>query len=224
MKSFLLLLVFFCVSTLITTAQDKDKSIRTRVKGLQKLDGYVPLYWDAETGKLLMEIERFNSEFLYQVSLPTGVGSNPIGLDRGQLGSTNVVFFERTGQKVLMVRPNYRYRAITDNAQERRAVEESFARSVLWGFKVEATEDARVLVDATAFFMRDAHGVSETLRRANQGRFGLDESRSSFYLARTKNFPQNTEVETQLTFTGDEPGRLVRETVPTPQAITVRQH
>ncbi|HJR07534.1 MAG TPA: zinc-dependent metalloprotease [Pyrinomonadaceae bacterium] len=223
-RSLLLLLAVFCVLTLTTTAQEKDKSIRTRVKGLQKLDGYVPLYWDAENGKLLMEIERFNAEFLYQVSLPTGVGSNPIGLDRGQLGSTNVVFFERTGQKVLLVRPNYRFRAITDDAQERRAVEESFARSVLWGFKVEATDDARVLVDATAFFMRDAHGVIEVLRRANQGRFQLDESRSNFYLARTKNFPQNTEVETQLTFTGDEPGRLVRDTVPTPQAITVREH
>ena len=225
MKLFLsLLLAILFVFTLNTNAQEKDKSIRTRTKNLQKLDGYVPLYWDAENGKLLMEIERFNAEFLYQVSLPTGVGSNPIGLDRGQLGSTNVVFFERTGGKVLMVRPNYRYRAITDDPQERRAVEESFARSVLWGFKVEANDNERVLVDATAFFMRDAHGVSETLRRTNQGRFGVDESRSSFYLARTKNFPQNTEVETQLTFTGDEPGRLVRETVPVPQAITVRQH
>jgi Met-zincin/Domain of unknown function (DUF5117) len=226
MKLFLSLLLALAlfVFTLDAHAQEKDRGIRTRTKSLQKLDGYMPLYWDAENGKLLLEIERFNAEFLYQVSLPTGVGSNPIGLDRGQLGSTNVVFFERTGQKVLLVRPNYRYRAITNDAQERRAVEESFARSVLWGFKVEATEDARVLVDATAFFMRDAHGVIETLRRANQGRFQLDESRSSFYLARTKNFPQNTEVETQLTFTGDEPGRLVRETVPTPQAITVREH
>ena len=216
--------LFVFASAAVAGAQEKDKSIRTRTKGLQKLDGYLPLYWDAENGKLLLEIERFNTEFLYQVSLPTGVGSNPIGLDRGQLGSTNVVFFERTGPKVLLVRPNYRYRAITNDPQERRAVEESFARSVLWGFKVEAAEDARVLVDATAFFMRDAHGVSETLRRTNQGRFQADESRSSFYLPRTKNFPQNTEVETQLTFTGDEPGRLVRDTVPTPQAITVRQH
>jgi hypothetical protein len=223
-RSLVLLFVTLFILLPGAGAQEKDKSIRARTKGLQKLDGYMPLYWDAEGGKLLMEIERFNAEFLYQVSLPTGVGSNPIGLDRGQLGSTNVIFFERTGPKVLLVRPNYRYRAITNDAQERRAVEESFARSVLWGFKVEATEDARVLVDATAFFMRDAHGVVETLRRANQGRFQLDESRSSFYLPRTKNFPQNTEIETQLTFASDEPGRLVRETVPTPQAITVRQH
>ncbi|HEV2801546.1 MAG TPA: zinc-dependent metalloprotease [Pyrinomonadaceae bacterium] len=225
MKRLLLaLVVALCVFTLDADAQDKDKSIRTRTRGLQKWDGYLPLYWDADAGKLLLEIERFNTEFLYQVSLPTGVGSNPIGLDRGQLGSTNVVFFERTGPKVLLVRPNYRYRAITNNSEERRAVEESFARSVLWGFKVEATEDTRVLVDATAFFMRDAHGVADTLRRTNQGRFQTDESRSSFYLPRTKNFPQNTEVETQLTFTGEDPGRLLRDTVPTPQAVTVRQH
>jgi len=221
MKRSLLLLALFTFSFAVHA---QDKSIRAQTKGLQKFDGYLPLYWDAENGKMLLEIERFNAEFLYQVSLPTGVGSNPIGLDRGQLGSTNIVFFERTGPKVLLVRPNYRYRAITNNPQERRAVEESFARSVLWGFKVEAWEGERVLVDATAFFMRDAHGVIDTLRRTNQGRFNLDETRSSFYLPRTKNFPQNTEIETQLTFTGDEPGRLVRETVPTAQAITVRQH
>ncbi|MGI9106304.1 MAG: zinc-dependent metalloprotease [Pyrinomonadaceae bacterium] len=219
-----LLMLLLALFTLSSAVGAQDKNIRAKTKELLKLDGYVPLYWDAENGKLLMEIERFNAEFLYQVSLPTGIGSNPIGLDRGQLGSTNVVFFERTGPKVLLVKPNYRYRAITNDPQERRAVEESFARSVLWGFKVEAWEGERVLVDATAFFMRDAHGVIDTLRRANQGRFNLDEARSSLYLPRTKNFPQNTEVETQLTFTGDEPGRLVRETVPTAQAITVRQH
>src|SRR5215210_4856390 len=118
MKLFLsLLLAALFVFTININAQEQDKSIRTRTKSLQKLDGYMPLYWDAEAGKLLMEIERFNAEFLYQVSLPTGIGSNPIGLDRGQLGTTNVVFFERTGAKVLMVRPNYRYRAITADPQ-----------------------------------------------------------------------------------------------------------
>src|SRR4029079_18035871 len=115
-------------------AQEKsaDKTITARTAGLQKLDGYVPLYWDAASGKLLMEISRFNTEFLYQVSLPTGLGSNPVGLDRGQLGKTSVVYFERIGPKVLMIEPNYRYRAISTDAAERRAVEESFARSVLW--------------------------------------------------------------------------------------------
>jgi hypothetical protein len=209
-----------------TAAQERaqPRTLRDATKDLQKLDGYFPVYWDAERGRLLLEIVRFNQEFLYQTSLQTGVGSNPIGLDRGQLGGTHVVFFERVGPKVLLVEPNQRYRARSPDANERRAVEESFARSVLWGFKVEAAEGERVLVDATQFFMRDAHGVADALRRAQQGGFSLDESRSAVYLPRTKNFPQNTEVEASLTFNSNDPGGLVRQTTPTPQSLTVREH
>lgn len=203
----------------------QERTIGARISGLQKIEGYFPLYWDANTGKMFMEISRFNTEFLYQVSLPTGVGSNPVGLDRGQLGETHVVFFERIGPKVLMVQPNYRYRAITSDPAERRAVEESFARSIIWGFKVEASDGDRVLVDATAFFLRDAHGVIDRLRDTRQGRYRYDESRSAFYFPRTKGFPKNTEIETTLTFSTDEnPGPQVNSTVPTPQAITVREH
>ncbi|HEX6184941.1 MAG TPA: DUF5117 domain-containing protein, partial [Pyrinomonadaceae bacterium] len=231
MRHFLLTL-FVTLVTLAPVAaaqggQEKPerKSFAELTRGLQKLDGYFPLYWDAEDGKLLLEIPRFDSEFLYQVSLPTGVGSNPLGLDRGQLGNTRVVRFERTGPKVLLVEPNQRYRAITRDAAERRAVEESFARSVIWGFKVEASEGGRVLVDATAFFLRDAHGVTDRLRESNQGQYRLDESRSAVYLPRTKVFPKNTEVEVTLTFTAEgQTGQLVRETVPTPQSLTVREH
>jgi hypothetical protein len=224
-----LLALFIILLTLAPAAAQGErqgrKSFAELTRGLQKLDGYFPLYWDAEDGKLLLEISRFNAEFLYQVSLPTGVGSNPLGLDRGQLGETRVVHFERVGPKVLLVEPSQRYRAITGDAAERRAVEESFARSVIWGFKVEATEGARVLVDATAFFLRDAHGVTNRLRDSNQGSYRLDESRSALYLPRTKAFPKNTEVETTLTFTTEgQPGALVRDTVPMPQSITVREH
>lgn len=222
-----LIALFIALIALPIAAQDKsaNQSIAARTSGLLKLDGYVPLYWDAAGGKMLMEISRFNKELLYQVSLPAGLGSNPVGLDRGQLGRTHVVTFERVGPKVLMIEPNYRYRALTNNANEQRAVEESFARSVLWGFKVEATENDRVLVDATAFFLRDAHGVIDVLRRSRQGQYRLEEARSAFYLPRTKAFPLNTEVETMLTFATDgDPGPQVRDVTPMPQSITVRQH
>jgi hypothetical protein len=190
-----------------------------------RIDGYMPLFWDEGAGKLWLEIDRFNSELLYQVSLPAGVGSNPIGLDRGQLGDSAVVVFERVGPRVLMVQQNYRYRALTGDAAERRAVEQSFARSVLWGFKVEASEGDHVLVDATAFFLRDAHGVIEKLRDTRQGRYKLDDSRSALYLARTKGFPKNTEIEATLTFTtDDDPGRYIKDVVPTPTVVTVREH
>ncbi|MFL6256789.1 MAG: zinc-dependent metalloprotease [Pyrinomonadaceae bacterium] len=222
-------LTLFIIALALAPAAAQERQARRSfvetTRGLQKLDGFFPVYWDAEGGRLLLEISRFDSEFLYQVSLPTGVGSNPLGLDRGQLGDTRVVHFERVGQKVLLVEPSQRFRAITTDEAERRAVEESFARSVLWGFKVEAAEGARVLVDATEFFMRDAHGVADRLRESNQGQYRLDDSRSAVYLPRTKAFPKNTEVETTLTFTTDgNAGPLVRETVPTPQSITVREH
>src|SRR5829696_7157392 len=126
-----LLTLFILLLTLAPAAARQErpgrKSFAELTRGLQKLDGYFPLYWDAEEGKLLLEISRFDSEFLYQVSLPTGVGSNPLGLDRGQLGDTRVVHFERVGPKLLLVEANQRYRAITADAAECRAVEESFA-------------------------------------------------------------------------------------------------
>ncbi len=204
-------------------AQPPD-SFDGKIAGASKIDGYLPLYWDAKTGKMWLEISRFNQEFLYQVSLPAGVGSNPIGLDRGQLGRTFVVSFERMGPKILLTQPNYRYRALSSDEAERRAVADSFARSVLWGFKVEAEKDGRVLVDATQFLLRDAHGVAERLRQARQGNYRPDESRSAFYLPRTKGFPLNTEVETIVTFNGEEPGRLITSVTPTANSLTVREH
>lgn len=230
MRHFVLTLFVALLALAPAAAQGKQekserKSFAELTRGLRKLDGYFPLYWDDESGRLLLEVARFDSEFLYQVSLPTGVGSNPLGLDRGQLGETSVVRFERVGPKVLLVESNQRFRAITRDAAERRAVEESFARSVLWGFRVEAAEGGRVLVDATAFFLRDAHGVVDRLRESSQGQYRLEESRSAVYLPRTKSFPKNTEVEATLTFTTEgQTGPHVRETVPDPRAVTVRQH
>lgn len=191
-----------------------------------KLDGYFPLYWDAEAGKVWLEVSRFGEEFLYIVGLPAGVGSNDIGLDRGQLGRTRIVRFERSGPKVLLVHRNYGFRAISENADERRAVEEAFAQSVLWGGEVAAADsENRVLVDATPLFLRDAHDVAGTLQRRRQGRYRLDAARSAFYLPRTKNFPNNTEVEVTLTLAGEEvTGRFIRDVAPTPEAVTVREH
>ncbi len=221
--TFIALLVCSCL-----TAQQKTEpqgtGLTEKTAGFEKLPGFITLYWDVKAGKIWMEIDRWDAEFLYVNSLSAGIGSNDIGLDRGQLGDTRIVKFQRTGPKVLLIEPNYAYRAVTDNADERRAVEEAFAQSTIWGFEVGAEEGNRVLVDATAFYLRDAHDVSGALKRSNQGTFRLDASRSAFHLPRTKNFPQNTEVEATLTFTGDDPGAWLRQVAPTPQAVTVRQH
>jgi hypothetical protein len=207
------------------SAEAKTATIAEKTPGMEKFPGYFPFYWDAKTGKIWLEIDKWNSEFLYAESLPAGIGSNDIGLDRGQLGQSFVVRFERTGPKVLLIASNYAFRANSDDADERRAVKDAFAESTLWGFEVAAEEGGRALVDATSFYLRDAHQIPGTLQRGQQGTFRLDPTRCAFYLANTKNFPKNTEVETTLTFTSEgEAGPLVRQVTPLPQAITVREH
>jgi hypothetical protein len=199
-------------------------SIAALTAHAEKLPGYFPLYWDARAGKLWLEIDNFDTDFLFLDSLPAGVGSNDIGLDRGQVGDSRLVRFERSGPKVLLVEQNLGYRASSDNAAERQSVQDAFAQSVLWGFEVAAADGDRVLIDATPFFLSDQHGVIETLKETKQGAFKLDLTRSALYLPNTKNFPQNTEVEATLTFTSDEPGRFVRQVTPDPHFVTVREH
>jgi hypothetical protein len=209
---------------LLPTPADDPVTIAEATDGLEKIDGFLPLYWDEVEGKLLAEVSRVDEEMLYQVSLSSGVGSNPIGLDRGQLGDSRVVVFHRVGPKVLLIERNTRYRAITGREPERRAVEDSFATSVHWGFAVEAAEGDRLLIDVTPFALRDAHGIAAALRRSDQGSYRLDDDRSAIHLPRTNGFPKNTEIEAILTFATDgDPGRLVRQTTPTPEAVTLRQ-
>jgi hypothetical protein len=221
--------VVFVLNCLLVRGDEAHKAagtatIQETVAGAERWAGYFTLYWDGKAGKLWLEVDKWGTEFLYQTGLTAGVGSNDIGLDRGQLGRTRIVRFERSGPKVLLVQENLEYRAVTADGDERTAVKESFAESAIWGFKVEAEEEGRVLVDATDFFLRDAHGIPATLQKEKQGAYKLDASRCAIYLPRTKNFPLNTEVEATLTFAGEEPGPWVRDVTPTPEAITVREH
>ena len=176
-----------------------------------------------------------DEEFLYVTSLPAGIGSNDLGLDRGQLGGQRVVKFIRSGPKILLVQVNTQYRAISDNPAEKSSVEEAFAQSVIGGFNISAENPERVLVDATDFLMRDAHsyalgGAHSLIRRlkeSNQGNYQLDKNRSAVYLERTKSFPNNTEFEVTLTFAlkdGESSGSWVNSVVPSGEAITVREH
>lgn len=219
-RAFLLL---FAVVSLFTAADAQRKSISSFTEKMQKIEGFVPLYINSDEGKIYLEVTRLDAEFLYLVSLPTGVGSNPIGLDRAQLGPNRIVKFERAGNKVLLVQPNYDFRASGDVLQQ-KSVEESFARSVLWGFKIEANDGDRLLIDATAFLVRDAHGVADRLNSARQGTYSFDESRSALYAPNTKGFPKNTEVEATVTLTSSSAaGNLVDQVTPTGKHVTVRQ-
>jgi hypothetical protein len=181
-------------------AAGRTPGIEERTSAMQKLDGYFPLYWDERTGTLWLEIPRFNTEFLYTSGLAAGLGSNDIGLDRGQGGGGKVVSFERAGPKVFMVQGNESFRSSSANPAERRSVEDSFAKSILWGFTVAAESNGRVLVDATDFVVRDGHGAANALR---PGTYRVDKARSAVYMPRTKGFPKNSEIEVTLTFAAE---------------------
>jgi len=213
------------------------QTIEARTAGFQKLDGYVPLYWDEKTATIWMEIAKFDTEMLWSTALSAGLGSNDIGLDRGQAGQGRVVKFQRIGPRVMMVQPNYTFRANSPNPDERRAVEDAFAKSILWGFAVGAESDGRVLVDATDFFLRDVYNAAPRL-----GNYRVDRNRSAIDMPHTKAFPKNTEVETILTFTneggagggrgagggGGRGGGMFSGTVgsvtPTADSVTLREH
>lgn len=199
-------------------------SIATFTAGMYRNPGFMTFFWDVKKGKVWLEIDKFDTEFLYYPTLAQGVGSNDIGLDRGRLGQEHIVKFQRSGPKVLLIEPNYAYRAISNDPLERRAVEESFAKSVHAGFDIVAEEDGKVLVDLTPFLLQDAVGAVQAITRTRQGTFKFDPARSAMYMANTKAFPQNTEFETIITLTGDNPGAYLREVVPTPSAVTMHQH
>ncbi len=214
-----------------TPAPAATLSIAQKTAGMKHLDGLLPLDWDAQSGKLYLEVPRLDpggrsAELLYTNSLPYGTGSNDLGLDRGQVSGGGIVRFERSGPKVLLVGPNLAFRASSADPDEQMAVAQSFPESVLWGFTVAAeSPDGAVLIDATDFFLHDAHGVSETLAGLKQGAYKVDPSRSAIVLDDTTAFPKNTEVEAELTFTADGPelGSFVRDVTPDPHSMTLRE-
>ena len=190
----------------------------------QSFEGFVDTWWDEETGRMLVRVEEFDTPFIYQTSLPRGVGSNDIGLDRGQLGTTKIVRFLRSGPKILLVEDNLQYRADSENARERQAIDESFARSVIWGFVAIDDDDDSAIIDATAFFVRDAHGVGARLAMMGEGSFNVDDSRSAIFLPRTKAFPDNTETEAIVTLVGTPTGQHLPRVIPDRNALTVHVH
>ena len=227
------LVAFFAVCTIAAGAAAQNSSrenqsnalptIGQKTAGMEKFPGFLTDYWDAREGKIWLLIDKWNTPLIYFESLPDGVGSNDIGLDRGQPGKTHVVHFERSGPRVLLVAENEDYRAVTDDPDQQRAAREAFAQSVLWGFEAAAEDGDAVLVDATPFFLSDTHEVAARLAQLKQGTYRVDASRSASYVPRTKNFPENTVVESTLTFVGENPGGWVKEVTPDSRAITVHE-
>jgi hypothetical protein len=195
-----------------------------KVHGLTALDGFVTVFSDDDAGTIWLQIDKWDQDFLYASGLSSGLGSNPVGLDRGQWGKSRVVRFRRVGRRAYLIEKNQRYRAVNAAPSERRAVEDSFADSVIWAADIVARTGDQCLVDAKSLLIRDAHGVARKLKSTGQGEFRLDRDRSFVSLDNCRSFPRNTELEATLTFFGDNPGPLVSETAADKNAFSLRLH
>lgn len=219
MKNFagiLFLLLFF---NGIVYSQFSEKS-----KDYQKFNGYFDFYYDAKTDKIFLEVNALEKEFLYVYALSSGIGSNDIGLDRGQLGNEQVVYFKKAGNKLLLVQPNMKFRALTDNNLEKKSVEQAFAKSILFGFPIEEEKDGTYIIDISEFLIQDVHDVSGRLKSSEQGSYSLDKSKSTMAMDRTKAFPKNIEFDVSLTFKGEPTGSYIRSVSPNPGLVTVAEH
>ena len=223
MRLTLVCLVFISV---LSSAKDikGSSSVKAFTENMQSQDGFFDFYYQIETDKIFLKIDKFDHPFLFQSSMPQGIGSNDIGLDRGQLGDTRLVKFERFGNKVLLKQLNTQYRASSSNIAEQASIDEAFADSVIAGFTVVATDDDTVVIDYTDFLLSDIHQISQRLAGTDQGSYNVDLKRSGVYLKRSKAFPDNTELEALVTFGGSKPGQYVYQVTPDPISISVHLH
>ena len=198
--------------------------IETFTEEMTKQDGFIPFYYDKTSDSVYLQIDEPGASMLFQSSMPYGVGSNDIGLDRGQLGDTRLVSFERFGDKLMLTQHNTRYRAVTDNQAEQQSLDEAFADSVIAGFKIVAASNNTVVIDYTDFLKSDIHGIAERLSDTQQGKYSADPDRSGVFIKRSKAFEKNTELEAMVTFGGSDPGEFVRQVTPEPKALTVHLH
>ncbi|TFH37144.1 MAG: DUF5117 domain-containing protein, partial [Bacteroidia bacterium] len=222
MKTLLLSLLFLFAAASSLPAQ--TKTIEEFTAGMEKHSGFFTYYLDMNEGRIWLEVDHFNNEFLYINSLTAGLGSNDIGLDRNRLGDTRIVSFNHIVPKLLLTESNYSFRAESTNQDEVKAVTDAFATSVIWGFKVSAATGTRVLVDATDFIIADSQGISSSLKGSGQGDYRQEMSRSAIYPENTRNFPMNSEFEAIITFTSPSPGNYVRSVAPDAGSISLRQH
>lgn len=217
-KTVLILFVF--LSNLAFAQQDLEANLKESVKK----EGFFTFYWNENKGKVYLEVKKLGEEFIYYPSLSQGVGSNDIGLDRGKLGSEHIVKFERLGNKIMLTEPNYYYRALSADPLEQKAVNESFAKSIHFGFEILKNQDGKFIIDFTPFLLRDAVDAVGDIANTKQGTYSFDALRSGIYSPMCKSFPENTELEAVITLTGSKAGYYLRSVVPDAGFVTMHQH
>ncbi len=217
---------------LITSAgalsQDPVPSYSESTAGLSQASGLLTLHVDHRDGRILAELTPQDDgslgRMIYTAWLASGLGSNPVGLDRGLGTDSEILRFFRVNDRVFAEFENNRYRAIGAEADERQATEQSFARSIVWSGEIVAEQDGRVLVDLAGFLTRDPVGTIGQLAAAEQGSFSIDADRSAALTESVRAFPLNVEIDALLTLTSNDPGSEVRAVTPAAHSVTLTVH
>ncbi|MGB0834594.1 MAG: zinc-dependent metalloprotease [Psychrobium sp.] len=215
---------FLALSTLLSTlslgafaAKFDDKT-----KNLTAKKGLFTLYGGKNSSSMLLSVDKLEQPFIYVTSLMQGVGSNDIGLDRGQIGQSRLVQFERYGEQIVLRQLNTDYRAYTNNPSEELALTQAFAESILYRFDIVAKQGKRFLIDVSKFSKQDFHGIASSLARSNQGSYSLDNSRSVINWGQSKSFPRNTELSSIVTFKGKPKGYYLSSVTPDARYVSIK--
>ena len=225
MKRIILLFITLSFSHNLAISQTESSSnLSSPSDGNSNYNGFFDFKYEELKDAIFLTVKKLNYEFLYVNSLSSGMGNNDIGLDRGQLGNERIVYFSKSGNKLMLIQPNLKYRSTSKNYLEERSINEAFAKSVLFGFPIIESSSSGYIIDLTPFLLQDAHGVSKRLDKLGEGEYRIDPTRSSVYLPRTKAFPKNIEFDMMLTYTGSASGTLVSSVTPSPDYVTIYQH
>lgn len=224
MKKLMSVLLVVLLGLASLPAQATPPTISEFTEAMQSHQGFFNFYHDTDSGAIYLQVPRQQQKFIFQTSLPWGLGSNDIGLDRGQLGATRLASFYIEGNKALLTHHNTFFRANSDNAAERASISEAFADSVIAGFAVVAADAQHVLIDYTPFLLSDTHGIVQRLQQSEQGNYKVAPERSVVFPERSKAFADNTELEAKVTFSGQGKGQYVRQVAPDADHLTLHLH
>ena len=191
------------------------ESVESVLLNTQQMPGFIPLHWDGEEGRLYADISDIEGPFIYYNGLSHGLGSNDLGLDRGRLGDTFLVEFRKVGKKVFLAALNTKYTARSEDAQERRAVAEAFAESIIWGFAVVESSPDSLVIDLTDFALSDATGIADLLAARGEGSFKIDESRSAIYTPRLSLFQTIPRLTQPLPSLANQKAAFLERLLPT---------
>lgn len=203
---------------------DKPEGLKERTEGLDRQDGFFPFFVDTARGTILAELSSDPPPFLYATGLASGLGSNPVGLDRGQWGKTRLCRWKRVGSRMFLIEQNTGYRATSQNPAEKKAVKDSFVDSIFWATDIIAESDQKILIDLQGLLIRDAHAVVNTLKRSDQGDYKFDSDLSFIELDQCQAFPKNSELNAVVTYATSRGGSLVSQAAADGNSFSLRLH